>query len=621
MASGATRFVSYWSLMGLSAQTGRWQSSTNVNLIQMTALLEESSSLLVTAGESDAASTASQEEATSLGARATEVKAEASALRSQAKTDTAEAASLQTEADTTQVEAATVAEEGATHTAAAAGQEAASDANFVDGMADATEAARIEARAHGEELGVAFCELIPILDLACDVLGGVSAVAMEAGAAAEAVKASAELAAAAAAKAEEEREVALATELYMQSAEDEAAAAKLEQEAGERAEEAEEELALATEKENAAKTLFEEAETEGDLAADEEAKAVENRTQSARLAAQAAMKGVDACSNAILAGMCGLVSFVYFLFKAFTTFLIPGTRRAIAGMKRVTAPGAINNGTWRSLGRDASYCFHHFAIFVLVAFIFQTLLSNLSHNSLKARGGILLCFAFSASAIQATCLHFLPGLVARVDSAWVSTIDFVRRMLSFPLLFTMEILLLWVIFGARIFSFAVSQLVLPLLVVFTALMLGLHLLLLEIPTLQARRHRSKSLINDNELHVYQPKGGEQAILKDDQKEASECDTLLPKSSMPVACAVSELPEDPSWLSILWKDLLLLQPLFEALILSCLARIMINSLNSIRILWPAAKMALIHSRPPWLLPVTVSVTLTLSLLCILSCLYG
>lgn len=119
----------------------------------------------------------------------------------------------QTTTEEAELEAEIVAEEEpvAAHASAAAMDETAAEEAVVEATNDAIEAARIEANARGEEIGVTMCELVPLLD----VVGGVATASLEGAAASLAAKATAE--AAIAARTEEETEMTLLADLQPES--------------------------------------------------------------------------------------------------------------------------------------------------------------------------------------------------------------------------------------------------------------------------------------------------------------------------------------------------------------------------------------------------------------------
>ena len=595
----------------------------------MAVLTEESASLKLAATEADTIASEKTEESVSLKVKADELRTEAAELRAEAKADATEATEAQLQADAAETDIAAEQGEAAAHAAVATTDEAVADANLADGTADAAEAARIEASAHGEEIGIAVCELIPLVDLLCDTVGGVSAVAMEAGAAAEAAKSSGELLAAAAAKAEEERESARAAELEAKATEDELLAAKLEQDAEMESQKAEEEQAAAVEKEEAANVFLEEATVDEDAAAEETATAETDEAESTNLSGQAVRHGVLACWNAILAGICGIISFGYFFFKTMANFVIPGVRQSLTGLEKIATdkePPTSNTSEDRrqSLQRDVSYCIQHCAIFTLVASVYHDLLKNLGKNSLRARGGILLGFSVSAALVQAVALHAIPNLVARAENIGVSILHFIRRMLVLPCLFLMEIMILWIVGGSDMFMVDLPRWIAPTLAGTVSVIFVLHLIYLELPLIQSKRPttRSSETTTDDLTDKEEGKSDHYDLENKEISIHDERHSLLPKSApLPDLGSDPQNFKDPSWLSLLWKEILMLQPLLEILVVACVSRIMLESLSSIRYLWPATKEILLLSRPDWLLPASVGLGVALATVCMLSIFWG
>jgi chemotaxis protein histidine kinase CheA len=594
----------------------------------MTTLFDESALLQLSAVEADAVASEKNEEASSLKAEAVKFQAEAEELRAQAEADAVHAAETQTQADATEVDAAAEQSEAAAHAEVAATYEAVGDADFADGTADAAEAARIEGQAHGEEIGIAMCELVPLLDLLCDTLGGISAVGMEAGAAAEAAKASGEWMAAMAAKVEEERESALASELEAKATEDELLAAKLEHEVQMESERAEQEQAVAASKDEAAKVFLEESTEDEAIAGQESTTAMEHRAESANMSGQALFCGVLACWNAILAGVCAVVSFGYFFFNMIIAFVIPSVRQSLVGIKKITDQNlSTSSDHWQILRRDASYCFHHCAIFVVVAFFYHDLLENMRNNTLRARGGILLRFALSAACAQAFTLHFMPNCMSRVDTMWASILDFFRRMIVLPFLFLMEILFILLMATTDAFVVEPTRLVALMLAGGVAMTLGLHIIFFELPLLW-----SKSPTQVTEATTVEPTDKERRELDDgdfngdESMFAYETHSLLPKASSRLEKPTdfesdNEIVRSPSWLALLWKEILMLQPLLEILVLVCMCRIMAESLGSVRYLWPTTKTVLIDLRPYWLVQAGIGIVALFMILCIIPVIWG
>lgn len=579
----------------------------NRHVLEMGASLERAAALRAGAAAQEATAARNQEEAASHEAGALELHEEATGLLAESRSDAAAGGADQAAAD--ELGAAIEVERGeaAAHASLAATEEAASDAEGAEAMADASEAAQIEARARGEEIGVAFCELVPVLDVACDVVGGVTSVGLEAGAAAEAVRAASEAAAAAASKADEEREAAWAVELEGKVVEDGAFEGKMEQEAMEMESRSREEQLLAQEKEAAAQGLATKAEEEEALAVEEEIVAKNAEAESVAQTNKALTSGVVAAWNGIMASLFGIVSFSFFLLRSCTSFLIPATRQAFESMAKNKNPGsgAGQPTLGRAIGRDASYVFHHFAIFIVVASTFQYLLAGLAENSVRARGGIILCFALTGGFVQALCLHVVPNGVTGLESSWKLILHLVRRMLVLPLLFTTEILIVWVVFGGKVF--AQHDLTRMLLLVFwisLAVSMTMHVSLLEIPRLRRGKTERSRFVAD----------AESSRATKEERGPSETDSLLFSTETQTR---SLPPQETRWFYLLWDEIQSLQLPFELLILSCLFVIIFHSVSSTRLLWPASKAILISTRPVWLLPVAIGIAVALLCLCIIS----
>lgn len=93
------------------------------------------------------------------------------------------------------------------------------DADRIEAAADSAAALRAEFMAWGDEYGMGVCEMISLLDVVCDIIGGTTSVGLEALAAKEASEAAALIAAAARAEAKEKSELTLAAELQSVAAE------------------------------------------------------------------------------------------------------------------------------------------------------------------------------------------------------------------------------------------------------------------------------------------------------------------------------------------------------------------------------------------------------------------
>ena len=592
--------VSYWSVMGLTIQSSRWEQAMNQKLLQMAQSAAKSAELLSASAENKELSMETKEKAAADQAEATELEEEATLLFEKSEADAALAAAEEIEMEGVKVEIAAEEEESAAHAAAAALDEVSFESEMTEGTADATEAARMEARAHGEEIGIGACEFVPFLDIVCDFVGGVTAVGLEVGAATEAAKASSEFAAAAAAKMEEEREVALVAEIQAKALEDGALASELQGGELETEELAEEERLAAEEKQAAAEALFEEAEVEADAAAEESALSAEEEAEANSMAGEAISHGVLSCWNAIMASICGVLSFVFFAARTTTKLLIPAASQSCSLMSDVTSSGD-RKILLVSFFRYSSLFLHHCALFGLVAGVFQHILPGLEQLSLRSRGGIILCFGILAGCIQTPLLHTIPRLLAKSQERQHILLHATRQVIILTLLSIIEILILWVAFGPRFFSQSTLHVLGKwwLWIVFIVL-LTFHILYLEIPMLKRERTNSDcknpSTTHSGSLEVKQG------------NVPTESDRLLPIDKKSFQETINKPQIQPtSYLRLLHQEIKNLQLPFEALILSCMIALLLHCSSSVQALWPASKALLLSSRPGWLIPLAVGFT--------------
>jgi MATE family multidrug resistance protein len=592
----AARALSYWSMMGLTAQTTRWEKAMTGDLVELTEALERAAVLQTAAAEGSALAAETLEQAEAEKVEANELRHAEAVLLEESEANAALAARDDVEAAELEEEIVALEAEAAAHAGKAAVDQVLAEEEAAEAAADTAEAAQIEAEARGEEIGIAFCELIPILDVACDVIGGVTAVGLESGAALEAAKAASEIAAAGAAEIEEEREAVLAAEAEESAVADQAIEGGVQADASEKSELAEEERLQAQEKEAEANVLLEKSEADEAAAGKEEITAADEEAESASQTAISMEKAVGAAWNAILASACGVTSLAFFFVGVLRNVVFPGARRLGSGTLCMSSSVPVA-GSKHPMGRNISYVLHHCVIFVVVASTFQPLLVGLSSMSLKARGGVILGFACTSAFLQTMTLHILPSHMAQQEELFQLFGHFCRRMIVIPVLFTMELLIVWVVFGPEIFGQPprVAHTLLLILWVSLSLSLAMHVVLLELPRLKDATY-FKVLTKD-------------ADCDDHGAIATEMDSLLPDNVRGQA-ATRDDGTSNSWTALLYRDLCSLQIPLEILIVACLSGVVLHSVDSLKFVWPTAKPILMHSRPKWLLPVATTVGATL-----------
>jgi hypothetical protein len=569
---------------------------------------EQAATLQASSAENKALAFDNEQIAAADEAEAAELQEEAAVLFEKSEADAALAASEQVEVDELEAEIVVEEEEDAVHVAAAAFDEVTFESEMAEGAADAAEAARMEAQAHVEEIGVGICEIVPFLDIVCDFVGSVTAVGMEVGAATEATKASAEFATAAAAKADEEREIALAAEIQAKAVEDGALAVELEGEEIEEEELAEGERLEGEEKEAASEAKYEQAEVEEEAAAEENALAAEEEGEAGALTGEVIFHGVLSCWDAIMASIFGMLSLTYFTFRMTSTFVVPAVSKSVSTLTGFTACQGTGEVFLSEVWRDFGYFLNHCMLFLLVAGIFSNLLPGLEGNSLKARGGIILLFGFTGSCIQTGLVHVLPSCLAGLRGSCQLVLSTIQRVVVLMVLFVIELLIVWVLFGPEVFSEPrLEDFVNWWLWAIFLLPLSLHLHFLEIPRLRNHdviSHIDKAAVGENDAI---PRCANEF---EDAKIPSESDSLLPVHSCSRRKEGKPLRESlpgKSWRPRLQEDIKSLQLPLEALILSCMLGLVLHCLSSTHNLWPASKALLLSTRPEWLIPFGVVIT--------------
>ena len=372
-------------------------------------------------------------------------KAEALFLKSDK--DKALAATKEAVADEETAKAAGEEEHAVAHFAEAHSLQTIVDADRIEAATDSAAASRAEFMARGDELGTGVCEMIPLLDFICDIIGGTTAVGLEATAAKEAAESAALIAAAAGAEAKEKSELALAAELQSAAAEDGELAAADRAAAVELEADAKAEMAEAEEEEAASRAKLEKSALEEEAAEQEEGEALEDEEQSGASFVKSAAYGVAACWDTTLAtGFSAVVAgfFVVRLVPTLTSF-------AREHVSRIAATGFST-----SMLRRISQAYHHCAIFGMTLGSFGGLLIEFDSLPVRARGGIVLLIALIAAIMQASLLCALPKLwssearsIRAINNfAWACCESFV---FLFPLMI-FEFLILRVTFGQSLLS-------------------------------------------------------------------------------------------------------------------------------------------------------------------------
>jgi len=360
------------------------------------------------------------------------------------KADLLQAESLQAHAAELEADSAreellaegSLAQEGEFH-AKAVGEEAEADALAVEAAAqedvffEETEKAAVEAAGAAEDMvetetetaGVAACEFIPFLDIICDVVGGVAALALQSQAAKLSAQSALDAAAAAAAKAEEKTMLSKIDVLQGEVAKDEGLATGFAADVlSEQALAAEEEAEVTREEAEAAE-LLQKSKEEEILAEEEAGKTQAEEMEAGRETGNAARHGLIACKDALVAGIFSIMVMGFFCIRVMVAIIIPGVAAIVGfipytttiqetGTRVATLSKWGGNAVTSIPFRDLSYFAGHCGIFLLSMVALGPQLALLDHLHIQNQGGVILTFAATAAFVQSVLLHIFPLIVS-----------------------------------------------------------------------------------------------------------------------------------------------------------------------------------------------------------------
>lgn len=522
-------------------------------------------------------------EAAAESAQATADESESQALKNRAQVFEGEAEALQVSAaDDEEGSKALGIKAGEEQTSAemAAVQAAADEAAADEEDAVAGEATVAAARFESEELSdgaaVVVCEFLPLLDVVCDVVGGIAEVSLATAAAAEVAQAVAATSAAVAARDNERIAVTKAAESEAGAASDGEAAVVLESKA-----ELEEADALAdheeAERDEVESIALHSKSEEEEVLANEKRVNAETEEVGADASLQNAVQhGLFAAQQAILSSATGVLALSYFAIK----FLI----RAVGGSTRLVATAFAScdrsnssrrrNWLQSKFLRDMSYTVVHLLVFV------STLALALSHPevahvldgsalcTIRSKGGWLLIFGLTAATAHCSMLHVMPSITRRLYPVW----EWVGLFGFMLVLFILEALILLVALrGSSIGSRAllcIQQIPLWLIWFCLVVCAVVHCCVLrEVGVIE------EPLAMDDE---------EIADCCKDERCLDETASLLGSLPTDLSRNKSKKTTSPNYL---WRHLLI--P-FEALLLFCMVPIILSCFSHATLLWPLVR---------------------------------
>ena len=341
----------------------------------------------------------------------------AEALKSDARYSAAQSTTLEGQA--AKLEASVVGnEEGALQHAAQAAVDGGISRDAAVASVEEGEAALASTvRAHETEAGVAFCQLLPGIDVLCDTLGGLTAVGFEAAATSEAAESFVDLGVAAAAKGREEREASLAAELEAQAVSEQAAADADHEEATALAEQAESERVEAEADQVAAREKLDQAVVERETAAVAATEVTRDEAQAGAATQQALQHGVRAVGWTILQVSFAVLGLTYLALQT-TVSLFGSICRSGASASIPVGQSLKRFLPWS--GWFVTLCFNsvyllwvaRLALSATEASSSEALDFEISPEdptsdalSMRRRGAVVLRLALAATALQVILLH------------------------------------------------------------------------------------------------------------------------------------------------------------------------------------------------------------------------
>lgn len=646
-------FFSYTTMMGLAAQSSRWKASMEKELTLLTEKSAESTALQEAAAEDQAAAEELTQKSLAEREGSTTLQGESDALHAKAEADEAKSAAAEEEADGLATDEAEKEAQSVGLLADASAKEALATDLEAEGVANAAIAAKDEAEADADEATVAACQLLPIIDVACDVVGGAAAVALQTQSVRLAAEAAESFTAAAAAQAEADSAAAEGAEMQAAAVEEGEQIAVLKSEVAALQSQAAEEVETAEADETAAKELGLESESDAEAAGEEETKALTDEDASAKSWMESVQHGTNACGSALMMTVASGVSVLFWAFRIGGSVVVPMVSSTCGYFTNVVCcPGTAKVATTSTTKLDfllgSSYLFHHAMLFVLSFGVWGAALLRLrSMASVKAMGGTVLGFSATVAGSQSVALHCAPRLLQHdgtcLSHVWVGSCELIRRMIIIFPLVIMETLLVWVDAGRWVFVPQVVQ------IAQSYFLWGLVAASLAIHCACAARGRKCG----REDVVRSDKGGDEAfdpstgmvapLIKVDALESGygsldvtvgegessveeweDADDWEPVEPEPEDAPLVSSDEDrlidlkrkeQSFLQILLEDFrrFRLRLVFELLMASIILSFLLQSIPLLQKLWPASKAILLTAHPDWRLLSCLSVAAAVILL--------
>lgn len=659
-ASVMQSWASYGTVLGLAGAGTKWKRSMEQNAQQLAkqsaqaiAWQESATADETTADEVQAAAVADEEESAALLSEGEALEAKGHADEAKALTEIEEADAMAVQASEVEAQAEELfAEAGAAEITAA--EESA--------MATATAALAAEhnAIAETDEVATAACNAIPVLDVICDVVGGLAAAALESQSVREAAAAVEEFAASATAHAEAETLVGEGTELVAVSAAEKEESSVLSGQAAELQAQASEELADAKAEEAAAEERMAKGTAEEEEAVELQAKAAGEENESTNAWRKAEEYGALTLRDGIVSVALGFAALMFFGLRIVASWICPAVQWVACSTIRLLfrrqdedpLTDRLGNPTSTNVLWNVSHCFHHLGFSVVALGWYGTMVTSLPLLSIRTVGGVFLCFAITVAVmhsllfcISKACGHYRESH-ERLWALWIGCRELMRRILFILPLVLLELLFLWINFGRPSeYVIILSQNIIVRAVIGMSVLLHICYFVLSSPETASQREKIQEATSD----VIDPAACRLLLEKnhgdvpttvvygtnepmshvDDDDSLCDASEVLEMQQLLVSefeMSPSELAPTPSTDATIekqthfhiqvWNDWKLLLLPFELVMVSVMFALVRQSVPTMVKLWPSSKALLIASIPSSFVVGTlvIAILLLLAALC-------
>lgn len=454
------------SVLLLYAQPMYLSKSMTNHLVKMAESLEKSDALSSSAASDEAISTDFAAKAKSDAEKSEAMEAEAVALEAKSKAD--EAIFEQDVAKEEYYEAKALREEGKANGLYedAAVSEKIYQEDMEKVLAETSEAAEEIGKTESDAAVTGMCEVIPLLDIVCDVVGGVAAIGFESHASELTAKSVIDAGTAAATKETENGMIAEADAMQGEAEKDADTTLKY-------AADAEKYEALAqTEKEEAKKDeeqsaeLMEQSRTEESMSDIKGSSAEEEEAGAATQWSKFIEEASEAFFDAVISFFAALFFFGKNMLNIITEVVVPGAIKLVAFVPStfIDKHGApIQNRThwmsnmWRVLPRkELSYASLHFLTLIIATVMDGTNFAQFNELTSLHKGNVIIAAAIKAAVVQSAALVAIYHMSRKNDSRSYSSLDHVKPFFTFLAYFVMELCILKVfanMMGVDLFAY------------------------------------------------------------------------------------------------------------------------------------------------------------------------